>query len=299
MIGHAQAGALRRRKVDTRAQLARGAGRALIYVIAVVAAMLFMIPFFWTLSSSLKTPGEVFVFPPTWIPTDPRPDNYVQVWQKVPFASFTLNTVTVTVLAMVGQVVSASAVAYGFARFRFRGRNLLFMLVLSTMMIPREVTIIPSFLLFKYVGWLDTLAPLIVPHYFGGGAFFIFLMRQFLMTIPMEFDEAAKMDGATSVDIFFRILLPLAKPAMATIAVFSFLGHWNEFLEPLIYLNTPERYTLALGLRWFQQVPMDASEPREHLLMAASITMTLPCIVLFFAAQKYFVRGIVMSGIKG
>jgi len=161
------------------------------------------------------------------------------------------------------------------------------------------VTIIPRFLIFRNLGWLDTLAPLIVPAFFGGSAFNIFLLRQFFMTIPRDFDEAAYVDGANTFRIFTRIIVPLSIPALSTVAIFSFLGSWNNFIEPLIYLNTARNFTLPLGLTWFRVVPMEQGEPRDHLLMAASVTFTLPAIILFFAAQRFFVRGIVMSGLKG
>jgi multiple sugar transport system permease protein len=171
--------------------------------------------------------------------------------------------------------------------------------LLATMMIPGYITIIPSFLMFKNVGWIDTLYPLTVPAFFGGGAFNVFLLRQFFMTIPLDFDEAAYVDGANSFTIFWKLILPLSKPALSTVAIFSFLGSWNDFLGPLIYLNTKEKFTLPLGLTWFRVVPMESGEPRDHLLMAASVTVTLPAVILFFAAQRYFIAGIVMSGLKG
>ena len=274
-------------------------GRALLYIVAIVLAVIFMTPFAWTVSSSLQSSIEIRQFPPALLPAAPRPENYIDIWQMVPLGLFFSNTIVVTVLAMIGQVASATLVAYGFARFRFPFRDQVFLLVISTILLPREVVLIPTFLLFKALGWLDTLLPLIVPSFFGGGAFFIFLLRQFFLTIPRELDEAAKIDGANSLQIRVRILLPLARPALATTAIFSFLAHWNDFLEPLIFLNKPELFTVALGLRYFQTLPNEAQEPREQLLMAASLVTTLPILILFFAAQRYFVRGIVMSGIKG
>jgi ABC-type glycerol-3-phosphate transport system permease component len=268
------------------------------YASASALAVLFMAPFAWAVGSSLKEPAELVTFPPALWPATPRWDNYARVWTSVPFGQFTLNTVVVTVAASAGQMISAAAVAYGFARFRFPGREGLFMLCLSAMMLPWEVTIVPHFILYRMIGWLDTLAPLIVPYWFGGGAFYIFLMRQFFMTIPLDFDEAAKMDGASYPRIFWSIILPLAKPAMTTVAIFSFLYHWNEFITPLIFLNSPERFVLSLGLRYFQTLPA-GGELREHLLMAASMMTTLPTLVVFFLAQRHFVRGIVMTGIKG
>jgi multiple sugar transport system permease protein len=273
--------------------------RLLLYLLAIALAALFMAPFAWTVSSSLKSSLEIRQFPPALFPVNLTPGNYLEIWAEVPLALFFRNTAIVTLLAMIGQVVSATVVAYGFARFRFPYRDQVFMLVISTILLPREVVLIPTFLLFRNLGWLDTFLPLIVPAYFGGGAFFIFLLRQFFLTIPRELDEAAKIDGANSFQILIRVLLPLARPALATTAIFSFLAHWNDFLEPLIFLNKPDLFTVALGLRYFQTLPNEAQEPREQLLMAASLVTTLPILLLFFAAQRYFVRGIVMSGIKG
>ncbi|HMN27448.1 MAG TPA: carbohydrate ABC transporter permease, partial [Caldilineaceae bacterium] len=203
------------------------------------------------------------------------------------------------VIRLGGQILSAAAVAFGFTRFRFPAREPLFFLVLSTMMLPWQVTIVPQFLLFRYLGWLNTFLPLIVPSFFGGGAFFIFLLRQFFMTIPRDLDEAAKLDGASSVRIFWSIILALSGPAIATVAIFSFLQHWNEFIGPLIFLNTEDKYTLSIGLRYFMANPFESDEPREAILMAASLIVALPPLILFFVAQKYFVRGIVTTGLKG
>jgi multiple sugar transport system permease protein len=273
--------------------------RTLIYLITIVLGILFMLPFLWTLSSAFKPVRELYIFPPTWFPTNLQPENFVVIWQVVPFALWTYNSSLVAALNVVAEVIAAAVVAYGFSRFQFFGRNFLFVVLLSTMMLPIYVTIIPRFLIFRNLGWLDTLAPLIVPAFFGGSAFNIFLLRQFFMTIPRDFDEAAYVDGASSFRIFTRIILPLSIPALSTVAIFSFLASWNNFIEPLIYLNTARNFTLPLGLTWFRVVPMEQGEPRDHLLMAASATFTLPAVILFFAAQRFFVRGIVMSGLKG
>ena len=273
--------------------------RIFVYLFTLVLGLMFMLPFFWALSSALKPVSELYLFPPLWFPRHWQPQNFVTVWQLTPFAQWTWNSVKIAALNVVGEVLSAAAVAYGFSRFRFKGRNVLFVVLLSTMMIPIYVTIIPRFLLFREFGWLDTHLPLIVPSFFGGGAFNIFLLRQFFMTIPQDFDEAAYVDGASSWTIFSRIILPLSKPAISTVAIFSFLGSWQSFLGPLIYLNTKTKYTLPIGLTWFNVEPVASGEPREHLLMAASVMVTLPAIALFFAAQRYFISGIVMSGLKG
>jgi len=280
-------------------RLARIRSGVVFYAIVGVLTVFFFGPFLWTVLSSLKEASEITTFPPTLFPKVPHFENYPYTWNKVPFLRFYINTTFVTGLAMLGQTTTATMVAYGFARFRFPFKNFFFMLVMSTLMVPWEVTIVPSFLLFKFLGWLDTLAPLIVPHWFGGGPFFIFLMRQFFLTIPRDFDEAAKIDGASSFRVLWEILVPLCRPAITTVAIFSFLFHWNSFIEPLIFLNTPEKFTISLGLRYFQTSPMEAGEPKDHLLMAGTVIMAAPCVVLFFAAQRYFVKGIVLSGLKG
>ncbi|HRU39272.1 MAG TPA: carbohydrate ABC transporter permease, partial [Candidatus Goldiibacteriota bacterium] len=198
-------------------------------------------------------------------------------------------------LGIVGVLLSSTFVAYGFARFKFPGRDLLFLLMVSTMMIPVQVTMIPTFILFKYAGWIDTFAPLIIPTFFGGGAFNIFLMRQFFMTIPVELDEAAKIDGCNYFQIFWIILVPLVKPALATIAIFGFVYNWNDFLNPLIYLNSTSNYTLALGLQTF--TTMYGTD--YNLMMAASTIVLLPILITFFFGQRYFIEGVATSGLKG
>ena len=273
--------------------------RTLLYVVTISLGILFMLPFVWTVSSAFKPVRELYIFPPTWLPSTWQPQNFLTIWEVTPFAAWTWNSVLVAGLNVIAEVLAAAAVAYGFARFRFVGRNVLFVVMLSTMMLPIYITIIPRFLIFRDLRWLDTLAPLIVPAFFGGSAFNIFLMRQFFMTIPPDFDEAAYVDGANSWQIFSRILLPLSLPALSSVAIFSFLGSWNNFIEPLIYLNSAENFTLPLGLTWFRVIPMEQGAPRDHLLMAASVTFTLPAVILFFVAQRYFIRGVVMSGIKG
>jgi multiple sugar transport system permease protein len=282
-----------------RHTILRRLGTVALYLIAIITALIFSLPFLWTISSSLKPITELFIFPPTLWPSVPRWQNYQDVFTIAPFFRFILNTVFITAFAMFGQMLSASAVAYGFSRFRFPGREGLFLLVLGTMMLPWQVTIVPTFLLFRYLGWINTYLPLIIPSYFGGGAFFIFLLRQFFMTIPRDLDEAAKIDGASSVRIFWNVILPLSKPALATVAIFSFIEHWNEFIGPLIYLNSPQLFTVSIGLRYFVSNPFESDEPREAILMAASLIVATPPLVLFFAAQKYFVQGIVTTGIKG
>lgn len=277
----------------------RRVNAAVVYTIMIVLAVIFMFPFFWTVSSSLKEPYELMTFPPTWLPATPQWGNYVRVVQKVPFLQWTMNTVFVVAISTFGTVLSASIVAYSFARFEYPGREAIFIVTLATMMLPAQVTLIPQFILFNKLGWINTLYPLWVPFIFGGGAFYIFLLRQFFRTLPRELDEAALIDGASYWRIFTSILMPLAKPALATVAVISFISHWNEFVNPLIYINSPDKFTLALGLNYFKNVPEGAGLPTQHLLMAASVMVIIPVLILFFSAQRYFVRGIALSGIKG
>lgn len=272
--------------------------RPALLLIAILLAVIFMVPFVWTVSTSLKQVSELYDFPPSFVPEIPQWGNYARVWTRVPFGQWVVNTLIISIGATLGTVVSASLVAYSFARFRYPGRDLFFVVTLSTLMLPVEVTIIPTYLLFNFIGWLDTFAPLIVPAWFGGGAFYIFLMRQFLLSIPRDLDEAAKLDGANSLQILGYVLLPLAMPALTTMAVIAFIAHWNEFLGPLIYLNSPDKFPLSVGLRYFQNRGNE-TEPMEHLLMAAAVMITMPCLMLFFVAQRYFVQGVVMSGIKG
>ncbi len=289
-----------------RGRLGARSGRLGLYLLTIVLAVVFTGPFFFSLSSSLKTAQEIHVFPPTPLPAVPQFSNYLRVFEVVPFGTFYLNSIIIAGTATIGNVLCAALAGYGFARFRWRGRDVCFLVLLSTLVLPEEIVIIPKFLMFHIVpDWLfgysliNTWWPLILPSWVGGGAFNVFLMRQFLMQLPRELDEAATIDGAGPVRILWNVLLPLTKPALATVAIFSFLAHWRDFIHPLIYLSSRDKFPLSLGLRWFQSLPLDAAEPREHLLMAAALLMALPCIVLFFAMQRYFVRGIVMSGSKG
>lgn len=271
----------------------------LIYGPAVVFAILAFLPFFWAVSSSLKELSELFDFPPRAFPRVPQWQNYREVFVRVPFAMWVVNTAQVTVLATLGTVVSAMLVAYSFARFRYPGREWLFFLTVGTLILPAEVTIVPTYLLFRQLGWLDTFKPLIVPFWLGGGAFYIFLLRQFIMTIPRDLDEAAKIDGANSLRILVDVLAPLLKPVVTAVAVISFVYHWDEFFGPLIYLNSPTNFTLSLGIRYFYSSLSGEGIPMAHLLMVAATLATLPPILLFIVSQRYFVQGVVMTGLKG
>ena len=215
----------------------------------------------------------------------------------LPFGRYFLNTSIITFTAMFGQLLSCSIVAFSFARLRWSGRNWLFLVVLSTMMLPSQVTLIPTFLIFRVLGWLDTFLPLIVPAFFGGGPFLIFLMRQFFMTLSTELDDAARIDGCSTLGIYWRIILPLAKPVLIACAIFSFESHWNDFIHPLVYLQSQENYTLSLALHAFNSNYGRGTEWNQ--LMAASLVVMLPVILVFFIAQRYFIQGVVFTGIKG
>jgi multiple sugar transport system permease protein len=273
----------------------------LTYLFLLGAGLMFAFPFFWTFSSSLKTAQETHIFPPPLLPEVPQWGNYVQIWTTQPIARWIANSLIIIGLAVPGAILSGILVAYSFARFNYPGRNFLFMLLLSTLMLPTEVTLIPQYLMFHQLQWLDTFLPLTVPSWFGGagsGAIVVFLLRQFFMTIPKDLDEAAFVDGANSFRILWDIILPLARPALATVAILQFLSHWNDFLSPFIYLNSRELFTISVGLRYFQTVPETLGESKEHLLMVVTVIMTIPAILIFFSAQRYFVRGIVMTGLK-
>ena len=284
----------------TRANQVR-IGRYVLYIVVSGLGVLFMFPFFWTASSSLKTVAELFAYPPKWVPRVPQFNNYVRIFEVVPFAPWLVNTVVLVALTTLGRVISCAIVGYSFARFQFRGKDLIFMLTLGTMMLPSQVTLIPQYVLFHKLGWLNTLRPLWVPAWFGGGAFSIFLMRQFISTLPTELDEAAVIDGASYLRVFTQILLPLCMPALATVAVISFIGVWNDFMGPLVYLNSPEKYTIAVGLQFFKTGGGigEEGEPLEHIMMAATVLSVIPCLIIFFSVQRFFVRGIAMTGIKG
>lgn len=265
-----------------------------VHATLLVGLILMFIPLAWTISTSLKKPGEVFLFPPTFIPSEIIWHNYVDAVTAIPFFQYLGNTVLITGLSVLGKVISVTLVAFAFARLRWWGRDTLFLIMLSTLMLPPHVTLVPQFILFKNLGWINTFLPLIIPQFFGG-PWLTFLVRQFLLTLPRDLDDAARIDGCSSFGLFWRIILPLARPAILIIVIFVFNSTWNEFLLPLIYLQSQENFTLALGLRLFQ----GEASTSWHLLMAASLLTMLPVLILFFAAQKYFMQGIVFTGVKG
>ncbi len=289
------------RKASPKYRLQPLFSRGSLYLGAIVFSVLFGFPVFWTLMSSLKTSGEMHNLPIAIMPKGFRFINYVDIFAipRVPVLSWVWNSVAVTGLATLGTVVTAAIVGYGFARFEFRGRDTLFFITLTTMMLPAQVTLIPQFLLFTQLGWINTLLPLWVPYWFGGGGFAIFLMRQFIRTLPRDLDEAAILDGASYPRIFLSILMPLCKPVLATLAIISVVANWSDYLGPLIFLNSPEKFTVAIGLHFFITTVEVGGTPLEHILMAACILTMLPVTLVFFLGQRYFVQGIAMSGIKG
>jgi len=258
-------------------------------------ALVFVAPFYWSLIASVSDLDGVYASPPRFWPEKLHLDNYPRAMTVLPFHIFVFNSFYVCICCVTGQVLSACLVAYAFARMRWAGRDVWFVIMLSTMMLPKQVTMIPHYIIFLNLGWVNTLKPLIVPSFFGGGAFFIFLMRQFFKTIPLELEEAARLDGCSNFRIFWDIMLPLSAPAVATISVMSFIAHWQDFMGPLIYLSSFEKYTVSMGLRMFQSIY--GSFP--HYMLAASNITLIPVLILFFLAQKYFVQGIVLTGMKG
>ncbi|NLJ85322.1 MAG: carbohydrate ABC transporter permease [Firmicutes bacterium] len=270
------------------------ARKGVIYGLLVILGILFALPFVWLVSTSLKVDSQLFVMPPIWIPDPIKWSNYREALNYIPFWLYLKNTLTIAIPSTFGMLLSSSLVAYGFSRVQWPGRDVVFILVLATMMLPYQVTMIPLFIVFRNLGWIGTFKPLIIPSFFGG-PFYIFLLRQFYLTLPMELSDAAKIDGCSEFGIYYRIILPLSKPALSTVALFSIMAYWNDFLAPLIYLEDDAKYTLALGLQQFQrQFGMEWA-----MLMATSVVITLPIIVLFFLTQKTFVQGIALTGLKG
>ncbi|QHW31924.1 carbohydrate ABC transporter permease [Paenibacillus rhizovicinus] len=270
--------------------------RAIVqYSLLVLLSITTLLPLIWMLSTSLKSGDVIFEIPPKFLPDGFHWENYSRAVSEIEFATLFKNSLTITFFNLLSNVFVSALVAYGFARFQFPGKSIWFLLVLSTIMLPGEVTMIPVFIGFSKIGWTNTFKPLIIPGFLGGAPVFIFLLRQFFMSIPKELDESAVLDGASSFKIFYRIFLPLSIPALVTIGIFSFQGSWNDLLGPLIYLNDTNKFTLPLGLAMFQGVMKVEWGP----LMAGSILVLLPVLVIFFLAQKQFVEGVKLSGIKG
>jgi ABC-type glycerol-3-phosphate transport system permease component len=284
-------------RANTLARLFNGdkLWRALTLTLLFAGSVVMLLPFLWLVTSSLKPEQQIFLFPPKWIPSPLLFENYVEALTYKPFGTYIINTLIIVTLNEIAILGTASLCAYGFARIDFPGRNFWFAIVLSTMMVPYFVLMVPQFVIFSRLGWTDSFYPLTVPIFFGGGAFNIFLLRQFFRTLPPELADAARIDGCSEFGIYSRIYMPLAKPALATVAIFTFLAGWNDFIGPLLYISSPDKFTVSIGLATFRGV----MRTRWDLLMAASTAMILPVMLLFFLAQRYFIEGIVLSGIKG
>ncbi len=280
----------------TRARRLRP-GRLALYVVLVLGAAPTMLPFVWLVRSALMGDDQIFVAPPDWIPSPFEWSNFTGALTAQPFARYFLNTMLIELFVVTGTVLTCSVAAFSFARLRWRGRNVVFALLLSSVMLPYAVTLIPTFVMWRSLGALDTFLPLTVPAWFagaGGGVFNVFLLRQFFLTIPFELDEAAYIDGASPWKVFAMIIMPLSKPALVVVTIFTFIGVWNDFLGPLLYLSDESKYTLALGLASFQSV----YTAQWGYLMAASAAVIAPIIVLFFVLQRYFIEGVTLTGIK-
>ncbi len=281
----------RRRRSTTASKI----GTALLWLVLIIGAAAMLVPFVWLVRSALMNDSQIFVSPPEWIPNPFAWSNFTEALTAQPFLRYFLNTMIIEVFVVVGTVLTCSVAAFSFARLRWRGRNVVFGLLLTGVMLPYAVTLIPTFVMWGTLGMLDTFVPLIVPSWFGGGIFNIFLMRQFFLTIPFELDEAAYIDGASPWRVFWTIIMPNSKPVIVVVVIFTFIGVWNDFLGPLLYLSDESSFTLALGLATFQST----YTAQWGYLMAASLVVILPIIVLFFVLQRYFVEGVTLTGVKG
>lgn len=274
----------------TRAWVEKG----FVYLVLAAGGLFSLLPLIWLIRSSLMDMGQIFELPPIWIPNPFRFGNFSEALTILPFGRYFINTTIIVIFSMLGVLVTCSISAYSFARMSWRGRDLIFGLLLSSMMLPYAVTLIPTFIGWSKLGLTNSFIPLIAPAWFGGGAFNIFLLRQFYLSIPRDLDEAAYVDGASHGRIFISIIIPLTRPALVVVGLFTFLASWNDFLGPLVYLNSESKYTLALGLQQFKG--MYAAE--WHLMMAAATVVLAPAIVVFFIGQRYFIEGITLTGIK-
>lgn len=266
------------------------------YVLLLIGSALLMVPFFWMLSTSVKTLPEVQTWPIVWIPSKFIWANYPAVFQRTPFARYLLNSMTIATGGIIGTLIGSSLAGYGFARMRFPGRDFLFFLNLTTLMLPAWVVIVPHFMMFSYVGWLDTYLPFFVPAFFGN-AYYIFFFRQWFLGIPRELEDAARIDGCSTFRIYAQIFLPLSKPVIATVGIFAFFYYWNDLIYPLVYLQSQMKFPVSLGLRMFQTAN-NAGVVDMPTMMAASMMALLPCVLLFFFAQRLFVQGVVMTGVE-
>ncbi len=272
----------------------RRVGLGIAYIICTVMAISFVFPLYWLVVTALKTDAEIFQMPPSFFPMHPQWQNFSRATTYIPFWRYMWNTMVIAGLNIIGTLVSCTLIAYGFARIRWFGRNVVFMIYLSTIMLPAQVTMIPLYIIYRNFGWIGTIKPLVVPAFFGN-ALYVFMLRQFMLSIPHEISEAARIDGASELGILWRIIVPLLKPALATVALFTFVANYRDFLGPLIYLQNQDQWTISLGLKMFQ----NQFGAQWQLMMAASALAMLPTLILFFLAQKTFIRGIALTGIKG
>ncbi|GAB6876594.1 carbohydrate ABC transporter permease [Thermaerobacter litoralis] len=272
----------------------------LTYFVLAFGGAFVLVPLLWMISTSLKGRDQLYVYPPQWIPSPVRWENYVEVWTTLPFARFFLNSLFITILATVAEVASVAVVAYGFARFNFRGRHFLFMLMLSTMMLPSVIGMIPTFLIWRELGRLDTFTPLTAPAWFAWGPASVFMLRQFLLSLPRDFEDAAVLDGAGPLQVLRHVVLPMVRPALLVIALLAFQGNWTNFMAPLLYLNTPDKFPVTLGLKFLETSLGPGSEaPMWNLMMVVSLLVALPILVLYALAQRAFIEGIRLGGTKG
>jgi len=270
------------------------------YLLLALGAAVVLVPFWWMVKTSLTAQARLFEFPPQLFPDPVVWRNYIDAWNALPvsFTRFTANTIFITVLAMAAEIFTCSLVAYGFARFQFPGRNFLFILMLSTMMLPGVVTLVPTFILWRELKLIDTYDPMTLGAWFAWGPSYIFLLRQFFLTLPKEIEEAARIDGANTFQIYWHIMLPLVKPALLAIAVLSFIGNWNNFMGPLIYLNSGEKYPLIMALKFFEQ-SLSKEAPLFHYMMAMTTMMSFPLLMLYFFMQRTLIEGITAGAVKG
>ncbi len=268
---------------------------SIVYIILTISALIFFFPFFWMLSTAFKSPAQIFAIPMRWLPNPIHWQNFPIMWELISFQTPLLNSIIITGGSLLGILISGPLVAFGFARLDFKGKDFLFIVLLGTIMLPRQITIIPLYIIYRHLNWIDTFKPFIIPAFFGGGAFNIFLLRQFFMTIPFELEDSARIDGCSTLGIFWRIFIPLSKPVLAAVGIFSFVGVWNDYFRPLIFLSSAEKIPLTVALALFKDVQGGLE---YNMVMAAALVATVPCIVIFLAAQKYFVEGIALTGIK-
>lgn len=278
----------------SREVVVRGIWRVVLYVVVVLGTILFTFPFFWMIKSSVSPPAEVLQFPPAIFPSEIVWGNYARAWTNLPFEMFYRNTIFITLTGMIGVLVSSSVVSFAFARMRWPGRDKFFVVMIATLMLPNHVTLIPTYVVFAKIGWINTFLPLLAPEW-TGSPFIIFLMRQYMMTIPLEMDDAARIDGAGWLQLFTRIIMPLSAPVLGVAAIYSFQYHWNAFERPLIYLNRMELFTVPLGMTMLNsRYSTDLGS-----IMAMATVSLIPVMVIFFVAQRYFIQGVTVTGVKG